>query len=136
MDKPALLLLAWLASPVLSQAAECPLQGTWRSDAARTLADIAANSAVPAHALNSYSDDIFGHEIHEWSCTETRFWFDYQPRPKPTAYQVVPESADSYLVTVLGEESLEIRLEFEGDCYKILSASQKYYEYYCPVELP
>jgi hypothetical protein len=135
MKTPAAIVLLALIGPALCEAADCPLQGTWKSDAPRTLADIAANHAMSPRAMSTLSDDFFGHMVHEWSCTELRAGFDRDPPPDPIAYQVAELTSEWLLVTFPGEEEADLRLIWEGECYKIRFAERQYHEYFCPTEL-
>jgi hypothetical protein len=74
--------LLLLTPCVSASVADCPLNGRWKSDAPRTLADIAAHDALSDSAKSSLSDDFFGHMIHEWTCNSMTAWFDYQQRPQ------------------------------------------------------
>jgi hypothetical protein len=136
MKTMGLLLLTAVATPSVSLANECPLQGTWKSDAARTLADIAANNAMAPRALNVYSDDVFGHMIHEWSCSELRAWFDHEERPEPVQYLIQAQTSESLLVTFPNGDESDLTLILEGECYKIRFDGRKYHEHFCPVQLP
>lgn len=86
--------------------------------------------------MSAFSDDFFGHMIHEWTCTELRAWFDRDPRPDPVAYRITERTPETLLVTFPGEEESDLRLVFEGDCYKIRFAERQYHEYFCPAQLP
>jgi hypothetical protein len=131
----AMLLVLALSGPAFCEPADCPLEGTWKSDASMTLADIAANNAMSPRAMGALSDDFFGHMIHEWTCTELRAGFDRDPRPDPVAYRVTERTSESLLVTFLGEEESELRLVWEGSCYKIRFAARQFHEYFCPTVL-
>ncbi len=130
----AVLALLALSVPALCEAADCPLQGTWKSDAPRTLADIAANDAMSPRAMSALSDDFFGHMIHEWTCTELRGGFDRDPPPEPVTYRIAEQTAEHLLVTFPGKEETDLRLVWEGNCYKIRFADRQYHEYFCPLE--
>jgi hypothetical protein len=130
------LLLIGFAAPTIAGAADCPLQGVWKSDAARTLADIAARNALSPRGMTAVSADFFGHMIHEWTCTELRAWFDYHPRQNPVSYQITESTPDSLLVTFPSSDDNDLHLIFEGECYKILFEPQTYHEYFCPAQLP
>jgi hypothetical protein len=130
------LLLAIFSVTALSQPAECPLKGVWKSDAAKTLADIAANNAMSARAMSALSDDFYGHMTHEWTCTSLRAWFDRDKRAEPVPYRTSELTTESVLVTFPNGDESDLRLIFEGDCYKIRFGHQKYYEYFCPIQLP
>jgi len=131
----ALLFLA-LSGPALCESAPCPLHGTCKSDATRTLADIAANDAMSRTSMNAISNDFFGHMIHEWTCTELTAKFDYQPHYQPMAYRIAEHTSEFLLVTFPGDEEGDLRLVWEGDCYKIRFGNNRYHEYFCPVAPP
>jgi hypothetical protein len=114
--------------PAASEA-ECRLEGTWKSDSARTLAAIAARSDPVA--LNALSNDLFGHMIHEWTCTHMRAWFDDQNPPKPVPYNVVEVGADSIVVSFPESEDVVLRITFEGECYNV-EFDEDRIEYFCP----
>jgi hypothetical protein len=84
--------------------------------------------------MSALSADFFGHMVHEWTCTELRAGFDRDPRPEPMTYQVTEHTAESLLVTFPDDIELDLRLVWEGDCYKIRFAERKYHEYFCPVD--
>jgi len=119
-----------------SEPADCPLQGTWKSDAARTLADIAARNALSDRGKSALSDNFFGHMVHEWTCTDLRAWFDYQTRAEPMQYRIVERALDSLLIAFPDDPEADLRITFEGECYKLLTGSKGFYEYFCPVESP
>lgn len=124
------LIVTLLALAAASEAEECPLNGTWKSDAARTLAAIADKS--PPAALNVLSKDFFGHMVHEWTCTGMRAWFDYYERPEPTPYTVVESDVNSVVVSFPDSSDGDLRLIFEGECYKVQLGEERF-EYFCPV---
>lgn len=127
--------LVTLSSAAMSDPAQCPLQGRWKSDAARTLADIVGNEAMSLRAMNLVvSADLFGHMTHEWTCTELRAWFDYDARAEATPYTIREMDAESVSVTFPDSSEQDLRIVFEGSCYKIRFADRQYYEYFCPVE--
>jgi len=74
--------------------------------------------------------------IHEWSCTDLRAWFDYQSRAGPELYYIAEQSPDSVLVAFPDDPKADLRLTFEGECYKMFYDSKGFYEYFCPVAVP
>jgi len=114
--------------------AECPLSGTWKSNAAMTLAGIAASSDARAESMNVLSDDVFGHMVHSWTCAELLAWFDHEDPGKPVPYRIVEQDEQSIWVSFPGGEENDLRLVFEGDCYRIRFEGQHYAEYFCPVK--
>lgn len=127
-------ILFLLAHSAVGSPAECPLNGTWKSDAPRTLADIAARNALSDSAKTSLSDDFFGHMIHEWTCSGLTAWFDYQQRPEARPYMLMETTSDSVLVHFTDDSEPDLRLIIEGDCYKMQYESKGFYEYFCRVE--
>ena len=115
---------------------DCPLQGLWKSDAARTLADIAAHGMLRGAGVNRISDDYFGHFIHEWTCTGMRGWFDYEKQPTLRPYEIVEQTSESLHVEFLDDPADDMRIQFEGECYKLVVADTKWHEYFCPVPSP
>ncbi len=124
--------LIWFPSLAV-MADDCPLQGKWTSDAARTLADIATRDTFEADAMNAVSQDLFGHMIHEWSCTEFRAYFDNSEPAEAVTYQIRDRKAESFIVTVHGETEFELKIALEGACYKVRIGGRQFYEYFCPV---
>jgi len=114
-----------------SGAEGCRLSGVWKSDAARTLAAIAVTS--DPKALNTLSDGFFGHMIHEWTCTEMRAWLDDDERGRPVGYKIVESEGNSVVVSFPDGSEQNLRLTFEGECYKIFFDEQRF-EYFCPIE--
>ena len=125
-----------LSLPAFADPAECRLNGVWKSDAARTLADIAANQAMSPRAMSAVSADLFGHMTHEWTCSTLRAWFDYQSRADAVPYKVLNTSTESIVVTFPDGSDYDLRLVFEGECYKIRFSDKAYHEYFCPVAQP
>jgi hypothetical protein len=124
--------LIWIPSfTVLAD--DCPLQGRWKSDAARTLADIANRDSFEADELSAVSQDLFGHVIHEWTCTEFRAYFDYSEPAEAVPYRIHDLDAEAFIVTVHGETEVELKIALEGACYKVLTGGRKFFEYFCPV---
>ena len=115
-------------------AEECALQGRWRSDAARTLASISSSNLADASTINTLSEDLFGHMIHDWSCTEFSTWFDAQGPGEPVPYDVLESNEESITVRVSGQATFELRMEWEGECYKIPVAGHDFQEYFCRVD--
>ena len=128
------LVLVAISGAAWSDPAECPLQGAWKSDAARTLADIAARDALSSQGKNAVSTDFFGHMIHEWTCTELRAWFDYQTRAEPMPYRIAERTPDSLLIEFPDDPNADLKLTFEGACYKMYLEHKGFNEYFCPVE--
>ena len=114
-------------------AADCPLQGKWKSDSARTLADIGTRDTFDAEALNAVSQDLFGHMIHEWTCTEFRAYFEDSEPADAVTYQIHDREAESFIVTVHGETEFELKIALEGACYKVRIGGRQFFEYFCPV---
>jgi len=114
-------------------AADCPLQGKWKSDAARTLADIATRDTFDADALNAVSQDLFGHIIHEWTCTEFRAYPEGSEPADAVEYQIHEHEAESIIVIIGGEREIELKIVLEGACYKVLQSGRQFFEYFCPV---
>ena len=132
MKALATLPLLGLAAPTIAETSDCPFQGVWKSDTARTLADIGAGKGLSPSETNAFSYDLFGHMIHEWTCTELRAWFDFDPRPDPIAFRITQATPKSVSVTFPDGEEADLRLIFEGECYKIRFASKTFHEYLCP----
>ena len=129
-----LLTIALFSFPALAVLADdCPLQGKWKSNAARTLADIATRNTFDADAMNAVSQDLFGHIIHEWTCTEFRAYLDDSESAEAIAYQIDDREAESFIVTFHGETEFEFQLVLEGACYKVLIGGRQFYEYFCPI---
>ncbi len=124
--------LIWFPALVV-MADDCPLQGKWKSDAARTLADIATRDTFEADAMNAVSQDLFGHMIHEWTCTEFRAYFDDSEPGEAVTYQIHDLEAASFIVTVHGETEFELKFALEGVCYKVRISGRQFYEYFCPI---
>ena len=129
-----LLTIALIWFPALGAAADdCPLQGKWKSDAARTLADIATRDTFDGDAMNAASQDLFGHVIHEWTCTGFRAYRDDSESGEAIAYQIDDREAESFIVTLHGETEFEMKISLEGACYKVQNPRRQFYEYFCPV---
>ncbi|MEQ8207045.1 MAG: hypothetical protein RIA65_12770 [Woeseia sp.] len=109
-------------------AEDCRLQGGWKSDAARTLAGINSARLRDPETLNAISDDLFGHMIHEWTCTEYRERFDTQSESIAVAYETVAESEYSITVRVLSDPAYVLSVVWEGECYKLPVAGHDFYE--------
>jgi len=133
-DMRTLLTIALIWFPALVvMADDCPLQGKWKSDAARTLADIATRDTFDADAMNAVGQDLFGHMIHEWTCTEFRAYSDNSETGEAVTYQIHDLEAESFIVTVHGETEYELKFALEGVCYKVLVSGRQFYEYFCPI---
>ena len=127
-----LLTIALILFPALAVLADdCPLQGKWKSDAARTLADIATRDTLEAGAINAVSQDFFGHMIHEWTCTEFRAYLDDSEPGEAVSYKIHDREAESFIVTVHGETEFELQVALEGECYKVRIGES--HEYFCPI---
>ncbi len=109
------------------------MQGKWKSDAARTLADIAPRDTLDTDAMNAVSQDLFGHMIHEWTCTEFRAYVDDSEPAEAVTYQIHDRETESFVVTVHGVNEFELKIALEGACYKVLISGRRFYEYFCPV---
>jgi len=128
------LILVGVSGAAWCEPAECPLQGTWKSDAPRTLADIAARDALSGLGKNAVSADLFGHMIHEWTCTDLRAWFDYESRGEPMPYRIAERTPDSLLIVFPDDPNADLKLIFEGECYKMYIEPKGFHEYFCAVE--
>ena len=49
------------------------------------------------------SDSVFGHMLHEWTCTDVRLWFDYEDRAEPKPYRIVEQTEGEWLIEIAGE---------------------------------
>jgi hypothetical protein len=133
-DVRTLLTIALISFPALGATADdCPLQGKWKSDAARTLADIATRDTFNGEAKNAISQDLFGHVIHEWTCTGFRAYVDDSEPAEAVTYRIHDREAESFIVTIHGQTEFEMRVVFEGACYKVRNPGRQFYEYFCPV---
>lgn len=136
-DMRFLLVITLLFFPALSHAEDdCPLQGKWKSDAARTLADVASRGTFDGDEKNAASQDLFGHVIHHWTCTGFRAYSGDSDDSDPTdavPYRVHNRNADSFIVTISGQTECEMNISFEGECYKVLNPGRQFYEYFCPI---
>ncbi|HLF11643.1 MAG TPA: hypothetical protein VJA26_10540 [Gammaproteobacteria bacterium] len=111
--------------------------GTWKSDAARTLASMREVVDVPQQVRAAFENDYHGHLVVEYRADTVRAYFDdgnydsgYQP------YEVV-EVTDDYVVT---REWNEVLAQFsdsttylDGECIYGVSAEYQYREYFCPL---
>lgn len=127
-------ILLLLAHSAVASPANCPLNGTWKSDAARTLADIGARDALSDSSKSALSNDFFGHMVHEWTCSSLTAWFDYQQRPEAMPYMLTESTSDSVVVHLTNDSQPDLRLTFEGDCYKMWYETKGFHEYFCRVE--
>ena len=138
IDKRTVFTIALIGFPALTAAADdCPLQGKWKSDEARTLADISTIDTISAGAANAVSQDVFGHMIHEWTCTEFRAYPDDSKPDEAVTYRIESREAELYVVTVYGSTvygatEIDLKIAFEGACYKVQMPGRKFYEYFCP----
>ena len=129
-----LLTIALIFFPALAVLADdCPLQGKWKSDAARTLADFAARETLKAGAANAISQDFFGHMIHEWTCTEFRAYLDDSEPGEAVMYKIHDRESEYFIVTVHGETEFELQVALEGACYKVRILGRQSHEYFCPI---
>ena len=80
------------------------------------------------------SDSVFGHMLHEWTCTDVRLWFDYEDRAEPKPYRIVEQTEGEWLIEIAGEPEERVHLTFEGECYKVLQPTRNFFEYFCPVQ--
>lgn len=134
IDLRTILTIVLIWFPVLDAVADdCPLQGKWKSDEARTLANISTIDSLSAGAANAVSQDVFGRVIHEWTCTEFRAYpYDSEPADAVT-YRIEGREAEWYVLTVYGATEYELKIALEGACYKVQMPARKFYEYFCPV---
>jgi len=117
-----------------ASADDCRLQGVWKSDAARTLASINSTKLSDPETLNAVSDDLFGHMVHEWTCTEYRERIDTQSESFAVTYDTVAESEYSTTVKVLVDPEYMMTMVWEGECYKVPVAGHDFFEYFCPAD--
>ena len=118
------------SSTVLADS-ECPLFGTFKSDATKTLEDYSAHNSIDSPEVDRALTEMFGSVTHEWRCNELRAWHgDY-----PTQWDKISVSQlgkNSLVVTFPDGKNPDLTLEFEGPCYKVRFAERNYLEYYCP----
>jgi len=122
-----------VAAAAPSSAEECPLEGRWKSDAARTLAEVAIELEARPEAMNVLSADLFGHMNHEWTCTDLVAWLDDDEPGEPISYRIVEQDSESMLVTFPSGDENDLSVVFEGECYKIQLQGRSYREYFCPL---
>ena len=122
-----------VAAAAPSSAKECPLEGRWKSDAARTLAEVAIELEARPEAMNALSADLFGHMNHDWTCTDLVAWLDDDEPGEPISYRIVERDSESMLVTFPSGAESDLSVVFEGECYKIQFQGQRYREYFCPL---
>ncbi len=134
IDMRTVLTIALIWFPALVAAADdCPLQGKWKSDEARTLADISTRDTISAGAANAVSQGVFGHMIHEWTCTEFRAYPDDSEPAEAVTYRITGREAEWFVVTIYGATEYELKISLEGACYKVQEPARRFYEYFCPV---
>jgi hypothetical protein len=130
----ALILFAALSNPVA--AADCTLCGKWRSNAAKTLADIEAR--VPTYPASLRK--MFGMTTIEYTASLVRAYAHGDPKADavPWApYTLVkqPPGQPQILRTAGADgKSQEIAIEFQEDCYRVLIPTRQgpgFHEYFC-----
>lgn len=124
-----------LLAPVPASAEEiCPLQGTWRSSEAKTLADMATRRTVTEKQRARLSNRFFGRLLVEYTCTHQRAYFveDGPDKAPWAAYRLIEQGPQFVVVEfVAGDEFVKRRVEFEGGCYKVFVDWLGFYEYFC-----
>ena len=128
------LILAILSVPAF--AADCPLCGKWRSNAAKTLADIEAR--VPAYPASLRK--MFGTLTIEYTATSIRAYSHDDPKADSvpwSAYQLVkrPKEQARILRTRNPDGTWqESAIEFDKDCYRVPVSTRQgpvFHEYFC-----
>jgi hypothetical protein len=130
----ALILFAALSNPVA--AADCTLCGKWRSNAAKTLADIEAR--VPTYPASLRK--MFGTMTIEYTATKVRAvahsdskanaapWSPYTLEKRPPGQPQILRTADA------DGKWQEAAIEFSEDCYRVLIPTRQgpgFHEYFC-----
>lgn len=125
--------LLLLVPPLVSAEEPCPLRGTWRSNAEKTLADTAARRTFTERQRARLSNHFFGRLVAEYTCTHGRTYFADGPvKGVWAAYQVTERGPQFAVVEYrAGNEPVKYRFEFEGECYKVFIERLGFYEYFC-----
>ena len=135
-----LLLAACSPADDNAEPAHAAIIGTWKSDAARTIAAMDEVDSISPEVRAALADDYFGHLYIEYREDSVRAWFDnsdYDSGWRP--YEVAEVSGD-YVVTREWNEILRIYQDsttyLDPPCIYGLSAEYGFREYYCPADVP
>jgi len=113
---------------------ECVLNGSFKGNADKTLADYMLNNTLSSTDSKRALTELFSSVTHEWRCSELRSWHSgYE-----TSWEKITVSqTDSQTVVVSfskNRKQPDLKLIFEGGCYKKLVEHKNFYEYFCPVD--
>ena len=109
------------------------MKGKWKSDAARTLAEIASKDTFAGEEKNAASQDLFGHMIHHWTCTSFKAYRGDSEAAEAFPFQIRNRDAVSFTAIISGRTEFEMDIVMEGECYKVLNPGRRFYEYFCPI---
>ena len=129
-------LLAALSFPVAAR--DCALCGTWRSNEAKTLADIEARVPTYPAGLRKF----FGKLTIEYTATASRAYLAGEQKAEDAAWMPytleVRPAGKPWLLRTAGADGkwLETAIEVRDDCYRVLVPTKQgpgFHEYFCRV---
>ncbi len=130
------LLFTSLSFPVAAR--DCALCGTWRSNEAKTLADIEARVPTYPAGLRKF----FGKLTIEYTATTSRAYMAGEQKPEdvpwmPYTLEVRAAGQPSLLRTAGAEGKwMETAIEVRDDCYRVVVPTTQgpgFHEYFCRV---
>ena len=132
------LLLVGLVAVACSHRDNCALCGSWRSDAAASLAEVEASGVLSPEEKARYRNNFFGRLTVEFTRTETRSYF---PEESPESahwwpYEVVDGRGNTIVITYLNPSTgqrEERTYLVAGNCYRVVQPGRGYAEHFCRV---
>ncbi|MEO0574993.1 MAG: hypothetical protein AAF004_05980 [Pseudomonadota bacterium] len=114
------------------------LQGSWKSDAERTLASMRSVTGVSARARKMFENDFFGHLIVDYRGETRRMVLDDEDYDTGfTPFEIVDERDESVVLRAwdpMWEDFMLQEIFFEGDAYYVLTGKPLFREYFCRVD--
>ncbi len=113
-------------------AKECPLEGFWKSNEAKTLASLEVASNVTEKQRELFSKDFFGKLFMQIKCSEytavLEDWYETTP------YELISSKENVVILkyeSILDEGFDVMEATISGDCYSVPINSGQFREYLC-----
>jgi len=122
-----------LAAPVFAGEG-CRIKGIWRSDEARTIADMKKHSQLTDKQIQALANGFFGKLVFEFTCSKARTyreeegaqsaaWFPYRVLERGSDYVVLGDSKST--------KAEGLRFDFVGQCFKTPVGNLGFSEFFC-----
>ncbi len=133
-----MIVLCLAGHAAIAQDLQSALIGKWRSDEAKTLADMHKHPEIPEKSRKFFEHRFFGRLVNVIEKGRAASYF-IEDQGKPLEYYpyTITEVGANYLKiqykSKITDTMLEEQLFFEGDCYYVYITKSQFREYFCRV---